>query len=174
VDEAGGLQQLTDVVSQVFRSRLVVTATRRPPSNCSFRCGRTTGHNVVIHSFRRPAADRPAQGGGPLACPLTDGSRSVDGGGRFEVTVRLVPGATFRGCSDCTTALDSSIRRYGLTATSVAESMPSLGAVMYRAANDSARPGRSLWVLLICLFNQQQTAAPLHGSSACASQRYCY
>lgn len=47
--------QLTDVVSEVFRSRLVVTATRRSPSNCSFRCGRTTGHNVVIHSLRRPA-----------------------------------------------------------------------------------------------------------------------
>ena len=100
--------QLTDVVSEVFRSRLVVTATRRSPSNCSFRCGRTTRHNVVIHSLRRSAGDRPAHGAGPRARPV-HGSRTVDGGGRFEV----VPGATFRGCGDWTDDGRRSIARYG-------------------------------------------------------------
>jgi len=74
---------LTDVVSELFRSRLVRTATRRSPSNCSFRCGRTTGHNVVIHSARRGplGGQRPAPAVvlGPSRWPHTVAAASSAG-----------------------------------------------------------------------------------------------
>jgi len=132
----GQTTQLTDVVSELSRSRLVVTAARWSPSNCSFRCGRTTRHNVVILSDRpAPGAARQAGRTGTVVV------RTVD------VALKWSPDGLSREPRSevAETAADTAMER-----PSVAESMRSLGAVIYDGRRGSV--GRS--VDLICLFNR--------------------